>query len=154
MLSRVEKRIPKYLAARETEIDKSQINPAWKLETVSGLWQTFETLNNHNDDIGRALYWLKNCLSYDTRIIICKYRAFTRLVTGHLGKTQGVRNSNIIIIRLPLKHFTISKAETKTLGQKPWSSGYGRRLTFKRSWVRIPVPDTGWTFFTYIVVKL
>ena len=31
-----------------------------------------------------------------------------------------------------------------------WSSGYGRRLVFKRSWVQIPVPHTGWTFFTYI----
>ena len=26
-----------------------------------------------------------------------------------------------------------------------WSSGYGRRLMFQRSWVRILVPDTGWT---------
>ena len=38
-------------------------------------------------------------------------------------------------------------------GRKPRSSGYGRRLTSKRSWVRIHVLDTGWTFFTYIVVK-
>ena len=30
---------------------------------------------------------------------------------------------------------------------KDRSSGYGRRLTSKRSWVRIPVLDTGWTFF-------
>ena len=28
----------------------------------------------------------------------------------------------------------------------PWSSGYGRRLMFHRSWVRIPAPYTGWTF--------
>ena len=24
------------------------------------------------------------------------------------------------------------------LGQEPWSSGYGRRLMFRRLWVRIP----------------
>ena len=31
--------------------------------------------------------------------------------------------------------------------KEPWSSGYRRRLASKRSWVQIPVPDTGWTFF-------
>ena len=31
--------------------------------------------------------------------------------------------------------------------------GYGRRLTFKRLWVRIPVPDTGWTFFPIYCCK-
>ena len=39
------------------------------------------------------------------------------------------------------------------LGQEPWSSGYGKRLTFRRSWVRIPALYTGWTFFTYICCK-
>ena len=34
-------------------------------------------------------------------------------------------------------------------GREPWSSGYGKRLTFRRSWVRILEPYTGWTFFTY-----
>ena len=37
--------------------------------------------------------------------------------------------------------------------REPWSSGYGRRLMSKRLWNRIPAMDTGWTFFTYIVVK-
>ena len=40
-----------------------------------------------------------------------------------------------------------------TGGRKPWSCGYGKRLTFLRSWVRIPAPYTGWTFFTYICCK-
>ena len=39
-------------------------------------------------------------------------------------------------------------------GREPWSSGYGRRLTFLRLWVGIPVPYTGWTFFTLICCKL
>ena len=30
-------------------------------------------------------------------------------------------------------------------GREPWSSGYGSKLTFQRSWVRTPAPDTGWT---------
>ena len=38
-------------------------------------------------------------------------------------------------------------------GREPWSSGYGKRLTFRRLWVRIPAPYTGWTFFTYICCK-
>ena len=41
------------------------------------------------------------------------------------------------------------------LGREPWSSGYERRLTFQRSWVRIPARYTGWTwnFFTLICCK-
>ena len=42
-------------------------------------------------------------------------------------------------------------------GPEPWYSGYGRRLTFKRSWVRILAPYTGWTFghfFTLICCKI
>ena len=39
------------------------------------------------------------------------------------------------------------------LGQDPWSSGYGKRLTFGRSLVRFPAPYTGWTFFTFICCK-
>ena len=34
------------------------------------------------------------------------------------------------------------------LGEEPWSiSGYGRRFMFQRSWVQIPAPYTGLTFF-------
>ena len=36
------------------------------------------------------------------------------------------------------------------LGREPWSSGYGRRLMFQRSWVQTLAPYTGWTFFTFI----
>ena len=32
------------------------------------------------------------------------------------------------------------------MGWQPRSSGYGRRLTFLRSWVRIPAQDTRWKF--------
>ena len=38
--------------------------------------------------------------------------------------------------------------------REPWSSGYGRRLTFWRPWVWISVPYTGWTFFTLIFCKI
>ena len=33
-----------------------------------------------------------------------------------------------------------------TFGWEPWSSGHGRRLMFKRSWVWILAPYTGWTW--------
>ena len=36
---------------------------------------------------------------------------------------------------------------------QPWSSGYGKRLKFQRSWVRFPALYTGWTFFTFICCK-
>ena len=47
----------------------------------------------------------------------------------------------------------MSYANKSRTGREPWSSGYGKRLTFRRSWVRIPAPYTGWTFFTYICCK-
>ena len=34
------------------------------------------------------------------------------------------------------------------------SSGYGRRLMFRRSWVQIPATYTGWTFSHMFVVKI
>ena len=38
--------------------------------------------------------------------------------------------------------------------REPWSSAYGKRLTFRRLLVRIVAPYTGWTFFTYICSKI
>ena len=38
------------------------------------------------------------------------------------------------------------------LGREPWSSGYARRLTCQRSWVRIPALDSGWTWHFYTFV--
>ena len=37
--------------------------------------------------------------------------------------------------------------------EKVVKSGFGRRLVFKRSWLQIPTPDTGWTFFTLVCCK-
>ena len=39
------------------------------------------------------------------------------------------------------------------MGQ-PWSSDYGWRLMFQRSWVRIPAQYTVWTFLHVFVVKI
>ena len=40
------------------------------------------------------------------------------------------------------------------IAREPWSGGYGKRLTFRRLWVWIQVPYTGWTFFSYICCKI
>ena len=37
-------------------------------------------------------------------------------------------------------------AKSSLFGRETWSSGYGRRLMFWRSWVQIPALYTGWTF--------
>ena len=42
---------------------------------------------------------------------------------------------------------TFEMEEKHNFRREPWSSGYGWRLMFQRSWVRIPAPYTGWTFF-------
>ena len=56
-------------------------------------------------------------------------------------------------------HTAISGHDAKSQPQHislPWSSGYGRRLTFRRSWVWIPAPYTGWTwhFSHWFFVKI
>ena len=50
----------------------------------------------------------------------------------------------------PLKVGKSVEPETKNQ-QMALSSGYGRRLASKRSWVWILAPDAGWTYFTYTV---
>ena len=47
-----------------------------------------------------------------------------------------------------------TQTNERSKGREPWSSGFGKRLTFQRLWVRIPAPYTGWTFFTYICCKI
>ena len=49
------------------------------------------------------------------------------------------------------KKFCLVK--NKTQGWEPWSSGYGTRLMFQRSWVRILALYTGRKFFTFICYK-
>ena len=62
-------------------------------------------------------------------------------------------------LEVPRSVIEIGKKEMSTklvlLGREPWSIGHGRRLTFRRSWVRISVPYTGWTwhFFKLICCK-
>ena len=56
-------------------------------------------------------------------------------------------NINCAIFHYVVKVKQIENKRMRLLGREPWSSGYGSRLTFQRSWVRIPAPDTGWTFF-------
>ena len=47
--------------------------------------------------------------------------------------------------QLPSNTFYVLKQVL--IGREPWSSGYGRRLMFQRSWVWIPTQYTGWTIF-------
>ena len=42
-------------------------------------------------------------------------------------------------IVLECKHSINPKCRKEQEGREPWSSGYGKRFTFRRSWVRIPV---------------
>ena len=40
-----------------------------------------------------------------------------------------------------------STSKIVKVGREPWSSGYGRRLMFRRLWVRIPSMYNGWAWF-------
>ena len=51
-----------------------------------------------------------------------------------------------------LNCFTTDKKQF-ILRQELWSSGYGWRLMFQRSWVWIPAPYPGWTIFHIFCCK-
>ena len=62
------------------------------------------------------------------------------------------------LLSYPIQGFCVtcnSKNKERSFGWEPWSSGYGRRLMFHKSWVWIPALYTGWSwhFFTLICCK-
>ena len=74
------------------------------------------------------------------------------------GWRRGLRNK-VLMITLDIQ-FSSKSIQTyylvKLLEQESWSSGYGRRLMFQRSWVQIPALYTGWKWhFSHLfVVKI
>ena len=94
--------------------------------------------------------------------------------TNFTEKTVGLSRTKIRIVRVEGKHaghLTTTTAPDWSFFDRllyrypwwgldkfihmwePWSSGYGKRLTFWRSWVRILEQYTGWTFLTFICCK-
>ena len=70
-----------------------------------------------------------------------------------LLKWSNVGTKMLPTLRKFLKYW---EAVQQTKIREPWSSGYGWRLMFERSWVWIPAPYHGWTFghfFTLICCK-
>ena len=79
------------------------------------------------------------------------YRAFySKLMWEnlHLASDGGIRPNDLLEFESPP---ITARAEPirfiLNICLEPWSSGYERRLISWRSWVRIPGPYTGWTFF-------
>ena len=72
---------------------------------------------------GKVEKLLARPLTADTKFIVCGQRPTAK---------HKKLSSNALFV--------------KNVGTKePWSSGYGRRLVFLRSWIRIPAPYTGWS---------
>ena len=71
-------------------------------------------------------------------------------------KSQGWLRAQLEVNNQKKAKDLFDVSEELEIGREPWSSGYGKRLTFQGSWVRIQAPDTGWTWhFSYwIVVKI
>ena len=64
--------------------------------------------------------------------ILQSFDARTQWIRAHSLKLEGIRNT-----------FCVFQRE-EFLGRETWSSGYGRRLMFRRSWVCIPALYTYW----------
>ena len=71
--------------------------------------------------------------------------------TTELWRPPKAVSFNLDNINKPIKDSMYKIA--KGVG-KLWSSGYGRRLVFKRLWVQIPEPCTGWKIFIFICSNL
>ena len=120
------------------------------------------------------VYWF-NILPFGTRDISQNRQKFAKLMVPHSkwtfskgpklhntaakrwnfaksGHTADVETNSLS--RLPDKFkgarlvIKIAQAgKQNDPGREPWSSGYGWRLLFQRSWGRIPTLHTGLTFF-------
>ena len=75
----------------------------------------------------KILFWLLLCKMLSTNLKIIDYQ-INWAINWHVFSLL-IFSSNLSIF----------------LSSQSWSSGYGRRLMFQRSWVRIPAPYTGWT---------
>ena len=71
--------------------------------------------------------------------------------SGHaaveLRTLDRLERADLLVLAPVLERKQMRGKDFKAIGQEPWSSGYEKRLTFRRSWVRIPAPYTGWKFF-------
>ena len=93
--------------------------------------------NNYNDWLILS-EWVWVCVGAETHFRIVLYLM--------IKQKHGLIGLYLTISSSPLK--------IKKGGREPWSIGYGRRLMFWRSWVRIPAPFTGWIFFTFVCCKI
>ena len=67
---------------------------------------------------------------YDPRVVIYERKMFIRLAADHTAVGRSLRLQHVN--RESCKsHSDLSPYSTKE--KKPWSSGYGRRLMFRRS---------------------
>ena len=125
---------------------------------------TFGTWVSSHNHLTRALalgiLLSPTCLSLSSPLSIAfQGRAFSIKLYGSVNYGQILTVNFYINNRIICKLWSNSRElQTKSFlnGREPWSSGNGWRLMFKRLWVQIPAPHTGWTFehlFTFICCK-
>ena len=81
-----------------------------------------------------------------------------RVIKAKVIEVAVIAYKSLWLIKKTLVHqlcskLTLEKVTYYEHGREPWSSGYEKRLTFQRLWVRFPAQYTGWTFFTFICYK-
>ena len=110
-------------------------------------------LSHLSDHPGRPVLWITErrwfkAGSLDRNLLPCN-------LTWEIWRLLHMLIKAEIVLQVRYRYFCTSLLQFEQVPFKPWSSGKGKRLTFQRSWVRIPAPYTGWTFFPHIfVVKI
>ena len=109
------------------------------------------------------------CWTKTTTIMIIKNRAYWNRISiwqykvGQSSKGKREEWRDFMIVELLIDSwnfclllstwFTKVVGKNYSVGREPWSSGYGSRLKFWRSWVWIPLCIVAGHFFTFICCK-
>ena len=133
------KRITKIID-RCLEVEVSLVTPS--CAAFASIYSSFSLSRfKHSKTVSRAHSQNDSC---QNDAVVCCYKVVTMLLQSCC---------KVVIKHDELSsHRSIFKRKMQFIRVGPWSSAYGRRLMFQRSWVWIPALYAGWTFFTCLFV--
>ena len=131
--------------------------PSWFLNLIQCFWLKQDLMNLH---ISANLFKLFFCLFkrlFQSKLQMADFLLLPWqlwVLMGHNIDMFSFKLDEVFSMSFPIGKWLGRKREQPLLNftsttQSTWSSGYGRRLTLWRSWVRIPKPYTRWILFQF-----
>ena len=121
----------------------------WRsLWSVARPWQSCSTTPMMTKTTSSWMNWRRLMMTAEGTYLLALTSLGTQVkVVAYLGAINPKQVSELKPI------VQVHSRKNHTDGWESYSRGYGRRLEFKRSWVRISAPATRWSFFTLIWFK-